>query len=862
MKFDPNKKTLIIVESPTKAKTIKKYLPKNFSVIASKGHIRDLPEDKMGIDVNDNFKPTYVISADKKNIISEIKTKLDSVEQLLLATDEDREGESISWHLIQVLKPKVPYQRMVFHEITKKAIEKALQEGRNLDMKLVEAQETRRFLDRLYGFEVSPVLWKRLSNKKLSGGRVQSVGLRFLVDKEMDIMNYKRSDYYDLQATLSKNGISFSSKLETVDKKKIATSKDFNSDTGEFSGKSVILTKNIADDLILKAQANPFVLDSLVSKPNKTQPYPPFTTSTLQQSANRKLRLSARETMRVAQSLFEHGFITYMRTDSTHLSLECINAARDQVNSVYGKDYLSEKPRNYQTKSKSAQEAHEAIRPSGDSFREPKETGLSGRELQLYTLIWQRTLATQMAAAEKLSTTYKFSCANMVFSSSATSITFPGFLKVYGHDSDDEDEVESTLPKMSEGESAKCEEVEVKAHTTQPPLRFTEASLIKKLEEKEIGRPSTYSTIISTLLDRKYAVEQNNSLIPTFQGFAVFNVMENAFPTLVDYSYSSSMEMALDQIAEESAEEKGKDALGDLIEAVLDGRDDDILAEAAGAKTKYLNDFYFGSNEVLGLKEMVGAALKGKEDVKTLHIPALSGVCEDINYTVKVGPYGPYLNLDKLNEKGKNVMINIPSTYYPGTIKEEDVCNLIHEHFAPAVATPGEVVLKQGRNGTYYWQKDDKTAAVPKGKKAADSYTSEEIDFYFSLPLNLGKDESGNDIFLNNGPYGPYLSCNGKNHRVFGDPMAVDYEKAISIVNQATAAASGPLVEFKDYDGKPLVLNNGKYGAYLKWGTVNYKLPKELAADTSLITQEKAEEIIKADPDKKSAPKRRFSRKS
>lgn len=835
MLFDSKKKTLVIVESPTKAKTIGKYLPKNFTLIASKGHVRDLPQDRMGIDVEKDFQPEYVITEDKRPLISDIKKKLAVAEQLLLATDEDREGESISWHLLEVLKPKVPYQRMVFHEITKKAIAEALDKGRGLDMQLVGAQEDRRIIDRLYGYEVSPVLWRRLSNKKLSGGRVQSVGLRFLVDKEMDRMSFQSSTYFDIEAKLKREeGESpFTAKLESIAGERIATSKDFDSDTGVFNGKSKVLNEEEVTLLAENCRKQPFVVESVIQKPTRVNPYPPFTTSTLQIAANARLRMSAKETMRTAQSLFEHGFITYMRTDSTLLSSECIHASRSEIEKDFGKEFLSDTPRQFANKNKMAQEAHEAIRPSGDTFRRPEECHLAGRELSLYTLIWQRTLATQMAPAEKSTTSVKIASGDALFSASGTTIIFPGFLKVYGADSDD-GEKEGSLPRIDAGAVLSLSSLEEKSHVTQPPARYTEASLVKKLEEKGIGRPSTYATIISTLLDRGYAIEQGNALVPTFIGFAVYQFLHIAFPSLVEYSYTSDMENYLDKIA--------------------NGEYDRI---------RYLHDFYDGPN---GLEAMVSSAKAGKEDVKTLIVPSLSGKADvggdTVTYQTKVGPYGAYFLTDRENEEGKPIIVNIPDKYCPGTISDDDVASLITSALGPKDAEdePGKVYLKEGRRGQY-WVKDGKSCNVPRGKKKGEEYTPEEIDFLFSLPLKVATSADGFDINLNNGPYGGYLSCNGKNFKVFGALKDVTEEKALAIVEAGSKVATGPLLELKNYKDKPLAVMNGKYGAYLKWGDVNYKLSKENLEKPESLTQSEAEAIVDADPDKKPATRRRFVRK-
>lgn len=832
MEFNPEKKTLVIVESPTKAKTIGRYLPKNFTITASKGHIRDLPEDRMGVDPEKNFECEYIITEGKESLIKDLKKKLSSSEQLLLATDEDREGESISWHLLETLQPKVPYQRMVFHEITKNAIKEALKSGRDLDMQLVKAQEDRRIIDRLYGYEVSPVLWKRLSNKKLSGGRVQSVGLRFLADKELERMNFTKAEYFDIKAELENSEKkSFIATLEEAGGKKVATSKDFDQDKGAFSDKVLLLDAEAAEKIVAELKNGKFIVDGVLQKPSRVNPAPPFTTSTLQQAASSRLHLSSKETMRIAQSLFENGFITYMRTDSVNLSSECIAASRAQIVEDYGSSYLNPTERVFKNKSVNAQEAHEAIRPAGDTFRRPAQTGLTGRELQLYTLIYQRTLATQMAPADKSTTTVKVVNGSCRFSASGTTILFPGFLKAYAQDGKDEDQ-EGVLPSINAGESLGLISLDSKEHTTQPPARYTEASLIRKLEEKGIGRPSTYSTIISTLLDRGYAIEKERALIPTFMGFAVFNFMEKEFADLIEYSYTAEMESELDKIAE--------------------GKEDNI---------SYLHSFYYGEDGKLGLQDLVLKAKNSKEEVKTLSFPHLTSSCtlsdgRRVGYQIKVGPYGSYLLTDIMNESGKETLVNIPDTFCPGNITDSDIAALIEGATGVVKVGENEIVLKIGRRGSY-WQKGDRTCNVPKGRKRADEYTTDEIEFLFSLPKAIAKDADGNDILLNNGPFGGYLSCNGSNYRLYGSLFEVTGEKALEIVSKVKERGAASQKEYQPFEGKSLELKRGKYGLYLKWGDENVRLPKGSPKAAEEISQEMAEEACrlssKGDEEKKTS---------
>ncbi len=811
MDFDPKKKTLVIVESPTKANTIRKFLPRNFSVIASAGHFRDLPETEMGVDVDRNFKITYVIDPHKKDLVAEMKSKLKSTEQLLLATDEDREGEAISWHLLETLKPKVPYQRMVFHEITKEAVTEALKNGRDLDMNLVHAQEDRRVIDRLYGYEVSPVLWRKLSNKNLSAGRVQSVGLRYICDKEIERLSFKSSVWFDLKASLEKDGKVFSASLESVEGNRIAGTKDFDPSTGALSSKARLLTSEDADRLLDSLKSETFTVSSVEEKPKKQSPYPPFTTSTLQQAASSRLKMKSSETMQVAQRLFERGFITYMRTDSVNLSSQCIHAAREKISSLYGDSFLSPKDRHFKTTSAGAQEAHEAIRPAGSDMRTPEETGLSGRELQLYRLIWQRTMATQMANADKLVTSVRIAAGDALFAASGTVIKFPGFLKVYG--SDETEEGEENIPHLSVGEALELENLESKKHETTPPQRYTEASFIRKLEEEGIGRPSTYASIITTLLEREYSIELGGAIIPTFLGFAVYDYLMKEFPVMMDYKYTADMEDKLDRIAR--------------------GEQD---------KLSYLADFFYGSDGNNGLDKDVKEALSKQEDYKTLVFPNLPEkiTLEDgrsVGYQIKVGPYGAYLLTDIVGEDGKAVIVNIPSRFCPGVVTEKELASLILSNAKIATGEdPDAIVLKHGNYGDY-WSKGGKTVNVPRGKKSADSYTKEEIEFLFSLPINLGQDSNGNDIILNNGRYGAYLACGGKNTTIRGSIFEMDHEKALALIEGPDLQ---PLVPYQE---KALEIKSGRYGYYLKWGDQNIALPYAYKKNPEKVTQEVAEKL-------------------
>ncbi|MFA7671482.1 MAG: type I DNA topoisomerase, partial [Sphaerochaetaceae bacterium] len=558
--MDKKEKVLIIVESPTKARTIKKFLPKNYSVVASNGHIRDLPSKDLAIDIDKGYLPHYEIPKGKSKIIKEIKSELTNSSSLLLATDEDREGESIAWHLVELLKPKVPYQRMVFHEITKKAILYALEHGRQLNMDLVNAQEARRILDRLYGYTLSPFLWRKLSLQKLSAGRVQSPGLRMVVERERERIKFVSSIYWDLKAQLTspsdQQKIIFDARLEALGDKKVATGKDFDSDSGQLkkARNVVLLDEKKALQLAQELKDKEWKVLSVEKREKKQRPSAPFITSTLQQEGSRKLHLSAKETMRIAQKLYESGLITYMRTDSPSLSQEGIRAARDAAEKLFGSEYLSPSSRQYTSKSATAQEAHEAIRPAGEHFVHPDETSLSPKEKSLYDLIWKRTLASQMADAIKATSTAKIEVGDATFGATGNTILFPGFIRVYVEGKDDPEaaleDKERLLPNLKEKEVVSLKALEAEIHETKPPFRFTEATLVQQLEKEGIGRPSTYATIIDKLFEKEYVIKENSALIPTFIGFGVIQLLEEHFSDLVDYNFTSHMENKLDSIAE------------------------------------------------------------------------------------------------------------------------------------------------------------------------------------------------------------------------------------------------------------------------------------------------------------------------
>ncbi|MCB0391124.1 MAG: type I DNA topoisomerase, partial [Bdellovibrionales bacterium] len=643
-------KKLVIVESPTKAKTIRKFLGKDYTVESCMGHIRDLPQSakdipekfkkeswaNLGVNVDDHFDPVYCIPKSKVRIVKALKDKLKNADELILATDEDREGESISWHLVEVLKPKVPTKRMVFHEITKEAINKALDEFREIDQDLVKAQEARRILDRLVGYTISPLLWKKVAYG-LSAGRVQSVAVKLISEREHERIRFKKSNYWGLTGHCDKDKVNFEARLFSFDGKRVATGKDFDSETGELleakSGQVLHVLEDNAKDIISKIKGKNWKVSEVDEKPVSRKPAPPFITSTLQQEANRKLGLSAREAMQVAQKLYEQGFITYMRTDSTNLSDQAITAARKCIKDLYGNSYLPAEPRNYTKKKvKGAQEAHEAIRPAGVEFIIPDETGLSGTQLRLYDLIWKRTMASQMVNAQQKQVSVKFEVANAVFSASGMTIEFPGFLKAYVEGSDDPDATlqnrEVPLPKLKTGDAVNCSKLESTEHETKPPARYTEASLVQRMEKDGIGRPSTYAAIISTIQDRGYVKKVGNALVPTFTALVVSKLLNQYLPNYVDVNFTSGMENSLDDIAQ-----------GDL----------DFV--------KYLDRVYFGKE---GLKNSVQEQEKNIDDETSRSI-SLHGLT---NLSFRIGRYGAYV-CKMQKDTGEEVCASLPENQLP-----------------------------------------------------------------------------------------------------------------------------------------------------------------------------------------------------
>jgi DNA topoisomerase I len=824
--------TLVIVESPTKARTISKFLPSSYEVKASIGHVRDLPSSaeevpaeykgkdwaNLGVNVEEDFEPLYIIPNSKKKIVAELKSALKGATELILATDEDREGESISWHLLEVLKPKVPTTRMVFHEITKEAIQKALKDRRQVDENLVHAQETRRILDRLVGYTVSPLLWKKIS-RGLSAGRVQSVAVRLLVNKERQRRAFRSAEYWDLKAILEHNKIEFESKLVSVDGTKVATGADFDPNTGNLlPGKKVkLLNGDEAKALVTALKGKTWTVVGLEEKPVTRKPAPPFTTSTLQQESNRKLRLSARDTMRVAQNLYEQGYITYMRTDSVHLSEQAIDAARSCVLSKYGQEYLSPKPRQYATKSKGAQEAHEAIRPAGNTFRTPQETGLKDREFQVYDLIWKRTVASQMADAQQTQLSVDLKVENAGFRSSGKRIDFPGYLRAYVEGSDDPnaalEDQEVILPALVAGDNPKCKKLNDIYHQTQPPARYTEASLVKMLESEGIGRPSTYASIIGTIVDRGYAQVQSNALIPSFTAFAVTALLEQHFQDLVDTSFTAKMEQTLDDIA------------------------------TGGTQwLPYLRNFFSGET---GLENKVKIGLDSIDGTVARTI-----VLDNLDAKVRIGKFGAYIETETGNA-------SIPKDLNPADLAPETIELLLKQKSAePDILghhpdTQEPIYPKIGPYGPYVQlgdksedsKKKPKQSSLPKGMKLED-VTLEIAIGLLQLPRLLGEHPTlGGKIKANNGRFGPYVEHDrgkelGKEYRsVKGDDnvLTITLDRAVELLAQPKSARAASRSKTKEplrvlgnhpEDKEPINIYAGPYGNYIKYGKTNVGLPE------------------------------------
>ncbi|MEU4212149.1 type I DNA topoisomerase [Streptomyces sp. NPDC026206] len=868
---------LVIVESPAKAKTIKGYLGPGYVVEASVGHIRDLPNGaaevpakykgepwaRLGVNVDADFQPIYVVNADKKDQVKKLKELLAESDELFLATDEDREGEAIAWHLQEVLKPKVPVRRMVFHEITKDAIQAAVASPRELNKKLVDAQETRRILDRLYGYEVSPVLWKKVM-PRLSAGRVQSVATRLVVERERERIAFRSAEYWDLTGTFGTgrggdagDPSTLTARLTSVDGRRVAQGRDFGSTGRLKEGSPVLHLDEAAARALAAALANSsFAVRSVESKPYRRSPYAPFRTTTLQQEASRKLGFGAKATMQVAQKLYENGFITYMRTDSTTLSETAIGAARAQVTQLYGADYLPEKPRTYAGKVKNAQEAHEAIRPSGDRFRTPAETRLTGDQFRLYELIWKRTVASQMKDATGNSVTVRIAGRSgdgrdAEFSASGKTITFHGFMKAYVEGADDPnaelDDRERRLPQVTEGDPLTAEEITADGHATKPPARYTEASLVKELEEREIGRPSTYASIIGTILDRGYVFKKGTALVPSFLSFAVVNLLEKHFGRLVDYDFTASMEEDLDRIARGEAQAVPwlrRFYFGEGTEGSAGG-----AAEAGNGDGDHLG----------GLKELV-------TDLGAIDAREVSSFPVGNDIVLRVGRYGPYVERGEKDTEGHQ-RADVADDLAPDELTVEYAEELLAKPSGdfelgtdPVSGHP--IVARDGRYGPYVTEvlpedtpKTGKNAVKPRTASlfksmSLDTVTLDDALKLMSLPRVVGKDAEGVEITAQNGRYGPYLKKGTDSRSLESEDQlfSITLDEALAIYAQpkqrGRAAAKPPLKELgtDPVSERPVVVKDGRFGPYVTDGETNATLRRD--DDVETITPERGYELL------------------
>ncbi|TRV75153.1 type I DNA topoisomerase [Streptomyces sp. 130] len=871
---------LVIVESPAKAKTIKGYLGPGYVVEASVGHIRDLPNGaaevpdeytgevrRLGVDVEHDFQPIYVVNADKKAQVRKLKQLLAESDELFLATDEDREGEAIAWHLQEVLRPKVPVHRMVFHEITKDAIRAAVANPRELNQRMVDAQETRRILDRLYGYEVSPVLWKKVM-PKLSAGRVQSVATRLVVERERERIAFRSAEYWDLTGTFAtgrggdaSDPSTFTARLSAVDGRRIAQGRDFGAD-GQLksaSGQTLHLDEANARALAAALADSAFAVRSVESKPYRRSPYAPFRTTTLQQEASRKLGFGAKATMQVAQKLYENGFITYMRTDSTTLSDTAVAAARAQVTQLYGAGYLPEKPRTYAGKVKNAQEAHEAIRPSGDRFRTPAETGLTGDQFRLYELIWKRTVASQMKDATGNSVTVKIGGRasdgrDAEFSASGKTITFHGFMKAYVEGADDPnaelDDRERRLPQVTEGDALSADEMTVDGHATKPPARYTEASLVKELEEREIGRPSTYASIIGTILDRGYVFKKGTALVPSFLSFAVVNLLEKHFGRLVDYDFTARMEDDLDRIA------RGEAQSVPWLKRFYFGTQEGDDASGAGAASDAGN----GDGDHLGgLKELV-------TDLGAIDAREISSFPVGNDIKLRVGKYGPYIERGEKDAEGYQ-KADIPDDLAPDELSVDYAEELLAKpsgdfELGADPVSGNQIVAKHGRYGPYVTEvlpegtpKTGKNAVKPRTASlfksmSLDTVTLDDALKLMSLPRVVGVDAEGVEITAQNGRYGPYLKKGTDSRSLTSEDQIFDItlDEALAIYAQpkqrGRAAAKPPLKELgtDPVSGSPVVVKDGRFGPYVTDGETNATLRTGDSVED--ITPERGYELL------------------
>ncbi|MGA2527858.1 MAG: type I DNA topoisomerase [Acidimicrobiales bacterium] len=890
-------KPLVIVESPAKAKTIAGYLGADYVVESSIGHIRDLPRSaadvpaafkseswaRLGVDVDNDFKPLYVVSREKREQVAKLRRLVSAASEVYLATDEDREGESIAWHLAEVLSPSVPVMRMVFHEITPAAIRAAIEHPRELDRRLVDAQEARRILDRLYGYEVSPVLWRKVA-KGLSAGRVQSVATRIVVERERERMRFRSASWCSVEGSFGFEAQPFAARLVEIGGAQVATGDDF-APTGQLGapGPVVLLDEPAASGLVAALDGADFAVSSVEERPYRRSPAAPFITSTLQQEAARKLRFSAQRTMQVAQHLYERGYITYMRTDSTTLSDTAVRAARDQAKALYGEASVPRSPRVYRSRVKNAQEAHEAIRPAGDSFRRPAQLAgeLRGEELRLYELVWQRTVASQMNDATGTSARARIDARTLsqcqvapqgttaVFAATGTVITSPGFLAVYREDEDDNDSERRSaedvrLPRLVVGAQVDCEGLEVEDHATKPPARYTEASLVRRLEELGVGRPSTYASIIGTIQDRGYVWKKGTALVPSFTAFAVVGLLEDYFANLVDYGFTASMEDDLDEIAE--------------------GREEQV---------PWLERFYFGENAksalrparapgrslavdgTHGLKEAVLLHL-GEIDAREVNSILIGTDPDGREIVVRVGKFGPYL------QRGED-RASVPDDLAPDEVTIDKAAELLESPSSDRVlghdpATGKPVLLRAGRYGPYVQLGEaagevekPRTASLLKTMEVAE-VTLDEALRLLQLPRSVGADpETGEEIIAANGRFGPFLKKGNETRSLESEDQlfTVSIQDALGLFaapkQRRYGTTAAPLRELgtDPESGSPIVLRSGRFGPYVTDGTTNASLRRGDEPET--LTPERASELLAerraAGPSKRAGPRKSAGQK-
>ena len=791
-------KNLIIVESPSKIKTLKKFLGNDYQIEASVGHIRDLAEKNLGLDIDNGFVPTYIVSPRSKDVVKNLKKVIKNIEKIYIATDPDREGEAIAWHIVDELKPRGKIKRMIFNEITKSAINDSLSNTREIDMNLVNAQECRRFLDRLFGFLVSKRLWFNVKGG-LSAGRVQSPAVKILVDREKLRSKFKENEYWDLEADFIFNKETISSKLISISGQKIARGNSFNRETGALENKNtIVLDKKIAQELASALSKNNWAVSNVETKPKTQNPYPPFITSTLQQEGIRKLYMNSNQVMRIAQSLYENGYITYMRTDSIHLSDEALNASRKLIKDKFGDKYLPASPRLYKSKSKNAQEAHEAIRPAGSSFVTPKDikNKLNEQEYKLYDLIWKRTIASQMKSAKTEQTKLTISDNKHMFSASGKTIIFPGFLRAYVEGSDDPnanlDDMEKILPKVTKGDNLNCKSIVPKQHFTKPTSRFTEASLVKEMEALGIGRPSTYASIMKRIQDKGYVNNSKGSLIPTLTGYAVVQFLEKYHNDLVNLEYTSNMENVLDDIS------IGKTQ-----------------------KEDFLKKFYFSSNGTLGLKDQLEKECDKNE---SRLIYTLNNNNKSIE--IRIGRYGLYAQRDEER-------VNLDDNIIPSEINEA----MINQFFEDKNTAPTEfgkddntgetILLKKGRFGPYL-QSGKKMKSLPPGIQEID-ITNKIAASIVAMPCEIGiNPKSNTPITKDIGRYGPYIKCGSQSRSVTApiDILNITIDQAIELLEKDQKGPS-VLKDLGEEKGQNIVVKKGRYGIYVTNGKVNVTLPKD-----------------------------------